>query len=122
MLNSRDQEKFRLLNESQEFEELCKSREIKENMYMMTGKFKDGQYVKEDKAKEGLRFVPPQFGTTGRNAKSAKKAWESDMNASLNQGYVGSLKTKSAKFQNTILELAKNSAANAEKEYSDEDI
>lgn len=107
MLDPRDQVKYRMLDEREQDAELVKSKVIKESMYLLNGKFKDGQYVKEKT--KGLCFVPPQFGTASHKNLIDKKDWETDLK-NTSHGGTGTqfLRTKSAKYQQTILQLAKN--------------
>lgn len=121
MLDPRDQEKYRIIDEEEQQAELTKSRIIKEGMYLMSGKLKDGAYVKE-KAK-GLRFVPPQFGTANHKNQIDKKAWETDLKNTL-QGGTGTqfLRTKSAKYQQTILQLAQNTQDYRDATHDDNEV
>jgi hypothetical protein len=78
MLEHKEWGKFRTLSDQEEREELSRSREIKENIYLLSGKLHDDKYGATRRS-GGIKLVPPQFGTQNRTRKIEKKAWDRTM-------------------------------------------
>ena len=120
MLEHKDWEKFRTLTDSELRDELNKSREIKENMYTLNGKMKNGKYGQSSPSK--IKLVAPQFGTQSRARKIEKRNWEQDLKTmGSNGGATDATGTAAAastalrtssEFQSTMSKLVQNSMAN----------
>mmetsp|Transcript_21479 Transcript_21479/g.35966 ORF Transcript_21479/g.35966 Transcript_21479/m.35966 type:complete len:919 (+) Transcript_21479:47-2803(+) len=113
MLDREDWNKYRTLSDAEMKEELNRSREIKENMYTLTGKFKDGKYKERKPAGSGVKMVAPQFGTQSRSRKIERRNWEQDLNTMANaDGVPGGLRS-SSDHHGTMATLVQNSQSKA---------
>jgi hypothetical protein len=123
MSDQRDWAKYRTLTDKEIRDELKKNREIKENMYTLTGKIKNGRYV--NNATTGTKFVAPQFGTQTRAKKIEKRNWEADLNTMRSSGEgkfgsgtgAGTLRS-TGEYHNTMSRLVENSVRNHPEEYA----
>jgi hypothetical protein len=106
MSDRKDWEKYRTLSDADIQEELNKSREIKENMYTMSGVLKNGKYG--SKGSSRIKLVAPQLGTQSRARKIENKNWEADLKAMTSGGDSSNMRT-SSEFHNTMRNLVDNS-------------
>lgn len=79
-------------------------------MLTLTGKMKDGKVVKT--RKPGISVMSPQFGTTSKDKRMQKKAWEKEMVAAATTGKT----LKNGRFQDTIGQLVANTTDMEEEE------
>lgn len=110
MLDPKDWNKFRILTENEQCEELQKSREIKENMYMLNGKGSTSKVFSglASSSGRGIKLVAPQFGTQSRTRKMEKKAWEKGLHAHTKGDSTLADVDKSDPYYETMATLARN--------------
>ncbi len=120
MLDQRDWDKYRTMTDRELQSELEKSREIKENMNILTGKLKNGKYS-GSLSKSGIKLVAPQFGTQSRTKKIERKNWEADLKTMQSGGDLGKSLRTDADFLGTMHALATNERLNHSDRYEVED-
>eukprot|EP00598_Pedospumella_elongata_P001269 CAMPEP_0184969002 /NCGR_PEP_ID=MMETSP1098-20130426/1892_1 /TAXON_ID=89044 /ORGANISM="Spumella elongata, Strain CCAP 955/1" /LENGTH=852 /DNA_ID=CAMNT_0027490715 /DNA_START=65 /DNA_END=2623 /DNA_ORIENTATION=+ len=119
MLDQRDWDKFRTMTDRELQGERDKSREIKENMNILTGKLKNGKYS-GSLSKSGIKLVAPQFGTQSRTKKIERKNWEADLKTMQSGGDLGKSLRTDADFLGTMQTLARNEQLNHSDRYEEE--
>lgn len=87
MLDHKEWGKFKTTTEQDDLEELRKSKEIKENIYLLNGKMTNGRYT-PSRSSGGVRLVAPQFGTQSRTRKHERREWERGVDCLATQGAV----------------------------------
>jgi hypothetical protein len=113
MLDSRDWNRYHVLSEEEMQNEVRRSREVKENMYTMMGKLKNGQYT--SRSKPGPKFMPPQLGTASRTKKIDQRAWEKDLTLAMS-GEATTRGHSNSSYNKTIASLIDNTRENEDDE------
>lgn len=111
MLDKKDWNKYHILSETEEAEEILKSQEIRENMLTMSGHVKNGHLSRTKSS--GIKVIAPQIGTANSSRRKDTIKWERELNMANSTGKT----MKGSSFQSTIAKLE----ANTEQEDEDED-
>lgn len=104
MAERNDWEKYRTLSDAEMRDELSKSVEIKENMYMLNGKLSKGKYLHGSRS-SGIKLVAPQFGTQSHSRKKELRQWEQDLQHMTSGGSPGAT---TSQYHDTMATLARN--------------
>lgn len=113
MLDSRDWNRYHVLSDHEMENEMRRSREVKENMYTLMGKLKNGQYTSRNS--RGPKFVAPQLGTASRSKKIDKRAWEKDLTLAMS-GEATTRGHSNSSYNKTISSLVGNTQVEEEEE------
>jgi hypothetical protein len=106
MAERNDWEKYRTLSDAEMRDELSKSVEIKENMYMLNGKLSKGKYLHGSRS-SGIKLVAPQFGTQSHSRKKEIRQWEQDLHH-MTSGGTGIPGATTSQYHDTMATLIRN--------------
>ena len=115
MLDQRDWSKYRTLSDAELQEEMNKSREIKENMYTLNGKLKDGKY--SSNSKSGIKLVAPQFGTQSRTRKVEKRRWDKELHTMTAGEHMAHSDLAESDHYETMATLVRNQGVDADRDW-----
>jgi hypothetical protein len=104
MEDKRDWLKYHTLTEHELEEEIRRSQEVRKNMLTLTGKMKDGKIVKPRKSPGSITVTAPHFGTSSKEKRTEKKAWEKELKTAGTSGKT----MKNSRFQGTMEQLLAN--------------
>jgi hypothetical protein len=104
MEDKRDWLKYHTLTEHELEEEIRRSQEVRKNMLTLTGKMKDGKIVKPRKSPGSITVTAPHFGTSSKEKRIEKKAWEKELKTAGTSGKT----MKNSRFQGTMEQLLAN--------------
>lgn len=99
LLEEREWNRYRIVSDQESREELLRSKEIKQNMMVLTGKIRDGRHV----SSSGIKYSAPQLGTSSRSKRIEHRTWNQEMT----QAASGKIPLNSS-FGGTISQLAQN--------------
>lgn len=103
ILDHKEWGKYRTTTEQEESDELLKSKEIKENIYMLSGKTNNGRYS-SSRGSGGVKVVAPQFGTQSRTRKLERREWDREMDCLVTHGVV----VGKSRYHDTMTALVEN--------------
>jgi hypothetical protein len=115
MADKKDWNKYYILSETEEAEEILKSQEIKENMLTMSGHVKNGHLSRSRSS--GIKVVAPQVGTANYSRRKDTIKWERELDMAKSTGKT----MKGSSFQSTIAKLAANTEEEEEEPAVDEE-
>ena len=116
MVDSREWDRYQIMTDEAVANEARRSREVKENMLLLSGKLKHGEHhIRSPKRGIGTKFVPPQLGTTSRTRKIEQKAWHNELQTAMLHGKTNPPSGRTS-FNQTISSLVENAVYNHEQE------